>query len=283
MQLVSTQLPPDHNIFLFGDLHDGTITSFRRGWLNLVDMMHSKYDGCKNNYGVDHGDMIEAITVNDKRFNLETTSEPLPLLQAREAVMLRRRISKQLITILQGNHELALQNFGDIASDIAFQLEVPYGTYSCKVIVKDKKNNPVYKMFCTHGRKSINSTADDPIRRRANMELQLKRHLKFNFGDCSVMTKGHTHRLLVCKPTSELYLTDDGKEIHKDYTTGVQQGGGYIHPDARWYGNTGSFTRLFTLGASSYAERAEYDPMELGFLILKVRDYQIIDLVPYYL
>ena len=40
---------------------------------------------------------------------------------------------------------------------------------------------------------------------------------------------------------------------------------------------------MFGDGISGYAEKAEYDPVELGFLILKVRNKKIVELEPYYL
>jgi hypothetical protein len=40
--------------------------------------------------------------------------------------------------------------------------------------------------------------------------------------------------------------------------------------------------RLFGKGISGYAEILEYDPVEVGWLILKVRNKQIISLDPYY-
>ncbi len=59
MKLITKILPSNHNIFHFGDLHDGSILSSEKGWNTLINLMHSKYDGCSNNYGVDGGDMIE--------------------------------------------------------------------------------------------------------------------------------------------------------------------------------------------------------------------------------
>jgi len=162
------------------------------------------------------------------------------------------------------------------------KLGVEYGTYSTKLTVQDTNGKLMYKVFDTHGIRSIRSTADDPIRRRTNMELVLKRQLKFKAGDCAVMIKHHTHKLLVCKPESELYLVDDGKRIKQGYT-GWGQTEPYIHPDARWYGNAGSFLRLYGDGMSGYAEIAEYDPVELGWLVLVVRNRKIVELKPVYL
>jgi hypothetical protein len=114
------------------------------------------------------------------------------------------------------------------------------------------------------------------------MELILKRQLKRKFGDCAVMIKHHVHKIIVCRPEAELYLTDDGKKIKQAYT-GWGQNEPYIHPDARWYGCAGSFMRLYGENTSGYAEIAEYDPMELGFIVLKIRRKKIVDLEPVYL
>lgn len=94
MRILTKQLPDNHNIFHFGDLHDGSVLSSNTGWKQLVDMMHSKYDGCSNNYGIEGGDDIEAITVDDKRFSKEKLTEPLPLVQMDNAVKLRQSIKR---------------------------------------------------------------------------------------------------------------------------------------------------------------------------------------------
>jgi len=245
-------------------------------------MLHSKYEGCKNNYAVDGGDMIEAILADDSRFSQEKLTEPLPLAQMNAAIQNRIPIKDNLLAILMGNHERKLWRFGDITEEVCRKLSVPYGTYSCKFSIKDSKGRLMYKVYETHGFKNITSTADDPKRRRSNMELILKRHLRFKAGDCAVMIKGHTHKLLVCKPEPELYLTDDEQRIQQEYTSWGQNET-YIHPDARWYGNAGSFLKLHGEGISGYAEIMEYDPVELGFLILVVRNGEIQELRSHYL
>lgn len=106
------------------------------------------------------------------------------------------------------------------------------------------------------------------------MELIIKRHLKFKAGDCITMSKGHTHKLIVCQPKSELYLVDDGHEIVQKYTKSDKTGG-YIHPDHRWYINTGSFLKLYGDGVSGYGELFEYDPIELGVAVIMVRNQKI--------
>jgi hypothetical protein len=282
LKIITRQLPDNHNIFWFGDKHTGSVLSSQHGWRTLVEMMHSPYAGCSNNYGVDMGDAIEAILIDDPRFSEDKLTEALPLEQKKKAVEEHGSIKDLLICMLDGNHPRKLWKFGNITKEICEELGVEYGTYTAKIVIRDSNGNLLYKIYATHGFKNITSTADDPKRRRVNMQLILKRHLKFKAGDCAVMVKGHTHKLLVCKPESELYLFDDGNRIKQGYT-GWGQNEEYIHPDARWYGNTGSFLKLHGKNISGYAEIMEYDPVELGFLVLKVRRKKIVALEPVYL
>jgi len=282
MQLITKQLPNNHNFFSFGDKHDGSVLSSNHAWNTMVNMMHSEYEGCSNNYGADGGDAIEAITIDDSRFDPEKLNQPLTREQEDVAVERREPIKGMMLWELDGNHENAVWRYGNITKAICKRLGIPYGTYTVKATILDSKGDLMYKIFDTHGRKGISSTADDPLRREVNMQLQLKRHLKFKAGDCAVMIKHHVHKLIVSKPKPDLYLIDDGKKIKQRYT-GWGQNEPYIHPDARWYGCAGSFLKLYGDGVSGYAELAEYDPVELGFLILIVRNKRIVELRPIYL
>ena len=282
MKLLSFDLPDNHNLILYSDVHMGSSLSTRKGWARLIEVFKSKYKGCKNNFGVDGGDMIEAIAVDDKRFNEDMLNQPLPLEQADQAVKDREPIKKQLLTILLGNHEDKLWKYGNITEYVCNKLGIEYGTYTAKIAIKDKDGNLMYKLYNTHGRRGISSSADDPIRVQSNMELSLKRHLKNQAADCAVMVKGHSHKLLVSNPRVELYVNDNGTKLKQNYTH-YEQTASYIHPDFRFYGNTGSFLRLFGDGISGYAEKAEYSPVELGFLILVVRDKKIVSLDKYVL
>ena len=282
MQLMTKVLPNDHNIFLFGDQHGGCSLSSVKGWAKLLSMMHSEYDGCSNNYGADMGDMVEAIMVDDKRFSPDRLKDPLPQEQLERAIEDRESIKGQLLTILQGNHELGLWKWGNITAKACEKLGVSYGTYTARITIQNTRNEPMYKIYMTHGWKNMISTADDPLRREVNQQLILKRHLKMKAGDCAVMVKGHAHKLIVCKPKSELFLSDDGNKITQHYTSWGQNEQ-YIHPDARWYGCTGSFLKLHGKGISGYAEMKEYDPVELGWLVLRIRDRKIVSLDPVYL
>jgi hypothetical protein len=277
MEILSYNLPLDWNLFLFGDDHEGAALRHDHGWEQLVDMMHSEYGGlpAKNNFGIHHGDLIEAILTDDKRWcDTECSKEKTVFEQMAASRKALLPIRKKLLAVLDGNHTFALHRFGKIAKEICKQLEIPekYGTYSAKLIYKDKKDNIQFKHYATHGTGSISSVADDPERQKTNMRLSLKRKLRSQFGDCLLSSMGHTHKIIVCEPTKELYITDEDNELKQHYTGAQTIPNGYIHPDYRWYCNTGSFLKLYGMGFSGYAERAGYKPIELGFLVVKIRN-----------
>uniref|UniRef100_A0A6M3JKD4 Uncharacterized protein n=1 Tax=viral metagenome TaxID=1070528 RepID=A0A6M3JKD4_9ZZZZ len=181
-------------------------------------------------------------------------------------------IAKNLLVMLKGNHEDKLWPIGNPTAEICDGLKVSYGSSAAKVTLVNKRGNLLYKMFLNHGRKSIHpSVADNPRRREENMRLSLQRLLREKAGDCVLMARAHTHRLLIMEPTPRLYLRDDGNTIKDAYTRAAHTDP-YIPPDDRWYVSSGGFMRLYKVGEESYAERADYDPMELGFAIVRVRD-----------
>lgn len=281
MKILKHNIQDDCNLFCYGDEHTGSIMHHEEGWEQLVDMLHSSYDGLhpNRNWAIDHGDVIEGILLDDKRYDGITTQGNI-FLEIKNAIKVRKSIRKKIVVILDGNHPRKLWRFSGIPNkgiteNICEELNVPYGTWTSKIWYVDKKDRLLFKHYLTHGKLSINSTADDPHRRKTNMELILKRHLKFKAGDCVLMSKGHTHKLLICKPESTLYMTDDGSRIKQNYTSSDHTADN-IHPDHRWYLNTGSFYKLFGNNFSGYGEIAEFDPLELGFLIVKVRNRIIV-------
>jgi hypothetical protein len=110
------------------------------------------------------------------------------------------------------------------------------------------------------------------------MQANLKRKLKENAGDCIVMAAGHFHKLITVPPPKKLVMLDEGEKPIQDYLTGAYGDEGYIDPDRRWYLGTGSFLKLYgKLGVSGYAERANYDPIEIGYPIIHIRKGRVND------
>lgn len=277
MKLIEKRVPSNWNLFLFGDDHEGTILRSDKGWEKFLDMMQSYYDGIppRRNWGWHHGDFMEAIMIDDPRYDPHTVKTPIPMEQLEAAVKNLEPIKTRLVGISEGNHPLKLWKFGPMTEMLCGRLNVEYGTWASKVIWKDSKDRLMFKSFHTHGRKSINSAADDQERRESNMRLTLKRHLKEKMGDCVLMAKGHTHRILITKPKRQLFIADQGGKLVERYTKSNHTAE-YIDPDHRWYVNTGSFLNLYGEDVSGYAEIGEYDPMEHGFAVARIRDRQIV-------
>ena len=281
MQIINYRLPGDDcNIFLFGDVHTGSLMSQEGGFKEMTDMMHSSYDGmsAKYNIGIDHGDMVEAIEVRDKRFCLETTKTASIDKQIQQAIELRIPIKKKLICCLKGNHEHAIIRFTNATERVCLGAGIRYGTYTALINYTDAKGRLMFKHFATHGYGSIRSDADDPVRQLANKRLSLKRKLKNKFGDVLLSTMGHTHQLIILKPEPILYLTSQALKIHQNYTE-PRKKHGYIEPNHKWMASTGSFLRLYENGVDGYAERMGLDPVELGFIICRIRNSTVFDLV----
>jgi hypothetical protein len=281
VQIINYKLDSeDCNLFLFGDVHTGSLMSHEIGFKKMVNMMHSEYDGVKSkyNYAVDHGDMIEAIEVRDKRFCMETTKTKSIDKQVQEAIDMRLPIKDKLICCLKGNHEHSIIRFTNAAERVCLGAGIRYGTYSAIINYTDKKGHLMFKHFATHGNGTVKSDADDPVRQLSNKRLSLKRKLKNKFGDCLLNTMGHTHQLIILKPEPILYLTSQSGSIEQHYTA-PKKTSGYIEPNHKWYANTGSFLKLYFNGVDSYAERALYDPVELGFIICKIRNRTVSELV----
>lgn len=191
MEIVSQQLPVNHDIVLFTCTHFGTIFQHIEGVQEMVDYIAST----PNTWCAGGGDWIESLMVDDPRFDIRTVDNraDVPARQYLLAAETFKPIAKKMLVALEGNHDwYTTRKAGNLLYHIFCKsLNIRYGSYSSKIILKDKKGSTMYKIYFTHGRKSIGSTADDPIRREANMKLQLKRHLQAKAGDAIVMAKGH--------------------------------------------------------------------------------------------
>lgn len=295
MQLIQQTVQANFNLFLFGDDHEGSVLTYRKGREKLFDMLESPWGGltAKHNYGWHHGDHIEAITVDDKRYDPKTCKQAIPDEQNETWIEIWKPVRNKLVGLSEGNHPWKLFKYGNLTQRACHALGINYGGWMTKVSWVDNHGKLILKTFHTHGARSITSISPDPVRRKANKLHALKRQLQDLAGDTVLMSKGHTHQILIGKPEPEVYLIDDGNTIKQAYTNrqslnvyfplgigtkGQEEMTGYIHPDYRYYCNTGSFLKSMTEGVTSYAEAREYSPVELGFAIAEIRDRQIVDI-----
>jgi hypothetical protein len=272
MRLLQGEIPSSCDIALFGDTHQDNIQSSDSGIEQTFEWIRAE----KNRRFIFMGDAIEAITSDDKRYQHDTTRDPIPLRQTARMIERCQPIKKRGLAWLGGNHEFALQRFGDLAQFMANALDIPYGGCAAKLLLQDK-HGPIAKLYLCHpSRFTIRSNAKDYEQRVANMKAALKRFLVDKAGDCVVMSCGHTHKLLVVDPSPKLVIFDEGGKLKQDYLIGDNSMPHYIDPDRRWYVNTGSYLRTMVLEHDGYAERFGYDPVELGFAVVEIRDRKVV-------
>lgn len=279
MQLIKKVVPRNCNIFNIGDDHEGTSLRHDDGWEQMIDMVRSEYKGVADNYVVDHGDIIEAITPDDPRYD-DSSGHTKVLAQIEEAISHRLPIADRMICILDGNHPKKLWRFGDITKKICKDIHVPFGTWTAIISYVTCKGNPLFKQFASHGFGAGRSTIDEPEDRENSLKRTLRKKLSRQAGDCAIMSMGHSHLLLIKKPKADLYITSNATRVKQGYTDPNNcdiSGASYIDPFNRWYVNTGSFYRLYGNDFSGYAEQAGYNPIELGFAITMIRDGKIVD------
>lgn len=279
MQIFEYSVPDDFNLFLFGDDHEGVSARHSKGWEKLLHMMNSEYKGCKHNFGVDHGDCIEGIMIDDKRYNDIGVRHDKILNQISQAVKNRKPIKDKLICLLAGNHDFKLWKVGDTAQTIAKELNVRYGDWTSIICYVDKKGRPLFKHYACHGGKKISSVAGPRRRRKTNMEVRLQENLKDQASDCFLMTQGHEHKLIVVPPDESLLLYSDKGHLKSCYTNDcIQQTGTYLHEDLRWYCCIGSFLKNKIPNGITYAEIMGLPPTELGFLVAVIRNRKLISI-----
>lgn len=276
MQLISFRnLSKNCDIYVVSDTHIGSVLAYDKGRKEL----YKKILLTKNTYLIHLGDICEAIAIDDKRYDPKVTKgNPASQYQQVEEELKPLADKGKIICINQGTHDYRwVQIFGDPVESLCRKLKVKYGTFACKIRLEDSRGNLLFKIYATHGKKLVYSTTHDPIRRLANEAYQLKNHLYPIVGDCLVMMKAHIHKLIIQPPIPTLYLTDDGEDEVAKWT-GQGSDDVYIHPDHRWYVATGSLVKSRGIGFSSFAERYELPPSDLGFPKLEIRKKKLIDI-----
>jgi len=268
MRLIRKTVPENCEIALFGDIHLGSVACYEKGVQQVANWVR----GSQNRFWAGMGDTIEAITTDDKRYQATGKKDIVPMRQAMAAVKMLSPIADRGLAFLSGNHEFALHRVGDFGEAIAEELAVPYGGRACKVALHSKRGL-MFKMYLCHpSRVTLPSGAKDHEQRIANRKASLKRLLANKAADCLLMAMGHVHQLLVVEPARKLSLYDDGAELKQAYT-GLGDGRAQrIDPDARYYCATGSFYRSQVLGEDVYSETFGYDPVELGYIVVTIRD-----------
>ena len=282
MEIISRIMPPNYEIIDTGDWHIGPLTSNIDGIKKMIKYVKNH----KNVFVVLKGDLIDALSAEDKRYKHCTMDTKFLTVQAQYRYVqdLISEIRERVLFVQLGNHELVHLNDFDYAKEWSENLDIPYGGYSAKFIHLDRDGVPRFKQFYCHGSGSVNSSVESDIKRKAAIEDGIRKKLtKTLHSDVIYMSMAHLHKLVAIAPTiaNELHLIDDGKKTKARYQTFEDQSAEYIPPNARWYGCSGSFLNTNAPGGVymiPYAEVAMYGPLEHGYLKVIIKNDRMVDL-----
>jgi len=271
MEIIKWKLPTNHEIGWAACFHFGNANQHVEGIKKYIDWLR----GSKNRYGFINGDIAEAIHKNDKRFEASRHTE-LILDQYARAVKMFKPIRHKILGANEGNHDHTIASYGCFVEKLFCEpLEIPYGTYSSKLIINDPKGRLQYKVFTTHGNGSVRSNHHDPVLRAAQEQAKVKAKLSGErMADCYLNVIAHFHKAIIVQPVQELYLIDDGKVIKQRYIDEANPKANFIPVDLRFYISSPGFIRKYGEG-SSYAERGGFTPLELGFIVSKTVEGKI--------
>lgn len=276
MEVFSVVIDNDCDLYDAGDFHLGSALCHEKGINAMVQNIKSD----RHNRLINKGDNIEAILVTDKRFSLGGAKTVIISEQIDAVCDTLSPIQNQIASMAVGNHEITLWNYSNVTKEVLRRLDpkgknIKYAGYAWVCHFLDKKGNLIFKYYGTHGRRSINNSNPDKMKRLAFKLGVLKAQLQEKASDCLVMSKGHAHKLLVRNPLKELYMNSDGSDLRGHYTCPNMGTPNYIHEDSRWYICSGSFLKTNIIGAIGYAESAEMDPVELGCAVIEVREGKV--------
>jgi len=275
MKLLNATIPIDCDIALISDTHKGAKASYDKGINKVIRWVKAK----ENRYYCHLGDEQEARTIDHPYYDANTSELATPMQLVYDVAEQFEPIADSCLCWLYGNHPASLSRFGNLTEMLCERIRVPYGTTTCILTLNNPKGKQMFKMFLWHPfNLTISTDAKDYEQGQANMKARLKKAMQAKASDCLVMACGHTHKLIVVPPAEKLIMRSDGQHLQQAY---LRQGDGtseYIEPDRRWYCNTGSFLRTYLPDADTYSEKAGYDPVEMGYCVVKIRDGVLADI-----
>lgn len=266
-------MPSNFELFMGGDDHVGNSGLTTDGLKKINAMIKSK----KNAFLSKGGDQVEAISVTDKRFTLESHGGRHARVdsQINEWRELHDDVLDRLLWVLWGNHEGKLQNLIDIVAGLVKDTRaVNAQGYLVKVAF------PGFHLMDWHGSGVISSKSGDEMQRRVNEQISMKRKLRELPGDdCEVSVMHHIHKMRIHPPSSRIDMVSDFnldtplqavRKVAGRIPIDPKRETYRIAEDDRWFASSGALLKAYIEGSSTYAEDRGYRPTELGCIKLTV-------------
>jgi len=296
----SEEMPGSYEWWYFGDKHLGNIGYKRKPFSKFRVKVLSK----KHAYAIDGGDGIEAITPDDRRFNIDAMDPAATRLdhqieaETRELEPIASRIKAKLF----GNHELTIikkTNGINPAVEVCKNLGIKYPENVKPAFRGDKPlmgdsftlkiNLPTVRFLARHHMRNFTSRAQDEAMAEEHEARWVKNQLRPLAADCEVMVMFHVHKLRLRPPHQRLKMINDsatGKTrgvYPKPMRIPISKTQYHIPHDQVWYGSSGAWLGSYEEGITTYAELGGFPPTELGALrmIVKNDKLQYVEKVPF--
>ena len=252
----------DAVIFHVGDTHCGSKLFHEDAYNHMLDM------AIEDDAFICHmGDCIEGKPTKSSHFDPSSLEPELLVIddQIEYFANIMRRVADRTLSINWGNHELYLEPDKHIVKEICYRMGVPHveGGYQTWIRFGD------VTMHNWHGRPSMPQGGEDPYKREAAKKSWLKRKMRDLAGSAHAHYMGHTHQCMVTDPVMVNALLNSGDNVKRRTFMGEPvevEGEPYIHPDYRWYSNTGTFRRGASFGHVDYSEIAGYAPPDIAYI-----------------
>ena len=219
----------------------------------------------KKHQWIHHGDMIEGITPNDRRFEAGSHTDTITecCTMASEYIL---RARETCVGLVLGNHEhTPSTEFGDLSQMIAAWGKVPY--LSAVAFIDWKCPKGSFSHFVCHGNGSANYRTGEPERRKINKKIKLRSILDTFEADLKGM--GHGHQSISVGPCEEKKLcVVDGKLDRHPIVT--RDSWAYMAP---------SMFKTYNekVEQTNYAELKIFPANDIGWIEVVVNDNGTID------
>ncbi len=251
-----THTRPDvFDIYPIGDLHAGSVDCAEHALERVVEKIRSN----KNAYWIGMGDYADSILKNDPRFEIMglapwVKKDNIVESQRRWLNNLLKPIAPKCLAFLEGNHEWEIHKRyqDDLIRNLCDDLSLPYGGYSCFLLVKFERTNTntsrVYNIHAWHGAGAAQSDGGRLMRL-----MRLVNDFK-----ADIYLMGHLHAITIHIP--------DRLGVHN----------GRVRSENIIAATTGSWLKTYTQPKNgeqlnaSYGEMKGYLPSRIGCPIIHI-------------
>ena len=204
------------------------------------------------------GDYIEAINLNDKRFdprsidpsyNIKSLSH-LVTTQINDIKAYFRPIKDKCIGMLTGNHEdtIRLKYYRDCTLEMAEEFGVNYlgydGFICLKFILKNSTQIATYKIYLHHGWGGS---------RKSGAKINRIESFMHDI-NADLVLLAHEHKKIIAPPHVRLDVNNKYTDVDDQKTYGAM---------------TGCYKKAYVIGGMTYEERNGYGPADLGSIKIK--------------